>query len=170
VLAVNRQPVPEDTMRQRDQEAVVRSFELVVNGKTYHVEIGDTSGQPIEVLVDGTAYLVETIGSDSSAAPATAPTAIAVPRKPAAAPPARRAPVSRTGTAEGTKITAPMPGKILSIKVSAGDQVENEQVVCTLEAMKMEMAINATTSGTIVQVNVEPGQTVNHGDTLCVIG
>jgi len=150
----------------------VRTFELVIDSKTYQVEIGDTTQRPVEVTVNGKAYVVESINQRSSA-PALerpAPAAVATARPEVVPQTPRPAPRDRATAHGGTNITAPMPGKILSIKVKVGDQVEKEDVVCTLEAMKMEMAINATASGTIVQVSVEAGQTVNHGETLCVIG
>jgi biotin carboxyl carrier protein len=150
----------------------VRTFQLVIDGKTYRVEIGDTTERPIEVIVNGATYLVEALGGEPQKADrgVPAPASPAVSRQAAAPQSARPRAVDRVEIAEGTRVTAPMPGKILSIKVSVGEQVDTKDVVCTLEAMKMEMAINATTNGKIVQINVEAGQTVNHGDTLCVIG
>jgi biotin carboxyl carrier protein len=149
----------------------VRIFELAIDGKTYRVEIGDTTDRPIQVVVNGTTYLVEALSGEPQEADRSLPVPASptVSRQVATPQPARPRPVDRAATAKGTRITAPMPGKILSIKVSVGDQVDEQDVVCTLEAMKMEMAINATTGGKIVQINVEAGQTVNHGDTLCVI-
>lgn len=150
----------------------MRVFELVINGKTYQVEIGALSQSPIKVTVDGQEYAVEVVmgdASESASGIAVEPKGSIPSKMPAPTVP-RQAPKAKQTPADGAEITAPMPGKILSVTVSVGDHVEAGQVLCTLEAMKMEMAINSTTRGAIIEVSVEPGQTVNHGDTLCVIG
>ena len=67
-------------------------------------------------------------------------------------------------------MTAPMPGKILGVKASAGQAVKKGQVIVILEAMKMENEIFAPCAGTISSVAVAKGAAVNPGDVLCVIG
>ena len=62
-----------------------------------------------------------------------------------------------------------MPGKVLSVKVSVGDSVQDGDLVLLLEAMKMENEIFATGSGKVAQVRVSPGDSVNTGDVLLVI-
>jgi acetyl-CoA/propionyl-CoA carboxylase biotin carboxyl carrier protein len=66
-------------------------------------------------------------------------------------------------------MTAPMPGKILDVAVQIGDQVQRGQVLCALEAMKMKSPIRAPRTGTISQMQVTEGQTVEHGDLLFVV-
>ena len=65
-----------------------------------------------------------------------------------------------------TKVTAPMPGTILGVKVNPGDSVKKGQVLLILEAMKMENEIVAPVDGTIATVNVSKGTSVNAGDLL----
>ena len=84
----------------------------------------------------------------------------AAPAAPAAAPAAN---------VEGTKVTAPMPGTILDIKVKVGDEVSEGQVLLILEAMKMENDIPATKGGKVAAINVNKGDTVNSNDVLVVI-
>lgn len=72
-------------------------------------------------------------------------------------------------TAEGEKINAPMPGKILKVNVKAGDSVKKGDVMFILEAMKMENEIMAPRDGKVVEVNVSEGAAVNTGDVLSVI-
>jgi acetyl-CoA/propionyl-CoA carboxylase biotin carboxyl carrier protein len=70
--------------------------------------------------------------------------------------------------AEGESISAEMQGTILSVNVSGGDTVESGDVVCVLEAMKMENDVIAERGGTVKQVPVAEGQSVNQGDPLVV--
>jgi biotin carboxyl carrier protein len=63
-------------------------------------------------------------------------------------------------------IVAPMPGTILSVAVTVGQQIETGQVVCVLEAMKMKNPIRATHAGAVTEITVQAGQTVAHGELL----
>ena len=62
-----------------------------------------------------------------------------------------------------------MPGNILKVNVAAGQAVKEGQVLVVLEAMKMENEIFAPKSGTVAQVLVSKGSTVNTGDTMVVL-
>lgn len=66
-------------------------------------------------------------------------------------------------------VDCPITGKILEVKVEVGSKVEEGDVVCLLESMKMENPIFATASGTITEIAVTSGQTVKFGETLVVI-
>jgi biotin carboxyl carrier protein len=66
-------------------------------------------------------------------------------------------------------ITSPLPGKILSIKVAAGQAVKEGDLLLTIEAMKMENEIVATIDGTIEEVMVKDEETVQIGDSLISI-
>jgi len=68
------------------------------------------------------------------------------------------------------KVEAPMPGKILSVDVKVGSKVvEGETTLCVLESMKMENPLVAPVSGTVKEVKVTPGQTVQAGEVLAII-
>lgn len=112
------------------------------------------------ITVNGKAYdvAVEEIDGDSAPVVSAAPA-------PAAAAPAPAAPV-----ADGTKVTAPMPGTILDIKVSVGDTVEAGQAIMVLEAMKMENDVNAPCAGKILSINTTKSSAVETGAVLAVIG
>ena len=114
------------------------------------------------ITVNGKAYdvAVEEVGADSPASVVSAPVQAAP--APTAAP---AAPV-----AEGTKVSAPMPGTILDIKVAVGDTVEAGQAIVVLEAMKMENNINADRDGKIIEIKVHKGDSVLEGADLVVIG
>ena len=112
------------------------------------------------VNVNGTVYEVELeeITGAAAAAPVAAPAAAPAPAAPVAAAP--------TG---GEKVTAPMPGNILSVNVTAGQSVKRGQVLLVLEAMKMENEIMAPCDGVIASVNTSKGSAVESGALLCVI-
>ena len=71
--------------------------------------------------------------------------------------------------AAGEPVKSPMPGNILRIEVSQGQQVKEGDVLMVLEAMKMENEIVATKSGTIAQIAVSKGAVVETGAVLAVI-
>ncbi|MEA2009076.1 MAG: acetyl-CoA carboxylase biotin carboxylase subunit [Actinomycetota bacterium] len=73
-----------------------------------------------------------------------------------------------TGSGEGL-VTSPMQGTIVKVHHSAGEAVKAGDPVCVLEAMKMENEIKAPTSGDIVDLRVQPGDTVTAGAVLMVI-
>ncbi len=122
------------------------------------------------ITVNGNSYevMVEEVSADSAtpvAAPAPAP--VAAPKAAAPAPKAApAAPKAQTGAAGAIKVTSPMPGTILEVKVSAGQAVKKGDVVCVLEAMKMENEIPAPEDGTVASVNIQKGASVNAGDLL----
>lgn len=129
----------------------MRKFNITVNGKAYEVEVEEIGGAP-------------------SAAPAAAPAAPApAPSVQSAAPKAAPAPAPAAAPAGGTSVQAPMPGTILSVKVNVGDTVTEGQVLCILEAMKMENEIMAPKAGKVVAVSVSQGSSVNSGDALVSI-
>ena len=66
-------------------------------------------------------------------------------------------------------IEVPITGKIMEIKVSAGSQVKEGDVVCTIESMKMENPILSPVSGTVKEVRVSPAQVVKAGEVIAVI-
>ena len=102
----------------------------------------------------------------AAAAPASAP--VAAPAPVAAAPVA--APVAPAAApVAGEAVSAPMPGTILKVNVSAGQKVKSGDVLVVLEAMKMENEIMAPTDGTVAQVATSKGASVNTGDTLVVL-
>ena len=68
-----------------------------------------------------------------------------------------------------TNVEAPMVGKILKVEKNVGDQVEEDEVVVVMEAMKMEIPIVAPTSGVLKEIKVTPGQAVTAEEVLAVI-
>jgi len=66
-------------------------------------------------------------------------------------------------------IVTPMQGTVLAVEVADGEQVEAGQVICVVEAMKMENEITAHRAGVVTGLAVEPGQAVTSGQTICVV-
>ena len=66
-------------------------------------------------------------------------------------------------------IEVPLTGKITSVNVKAGDSVEEGDVICLLESMKMENPILAPVSGTISEISIDVEQVVKPGQTIAVI-
>ena len=118
-------------------------YKVTLNGRTYEVE----------VVADKAMLIDEYAAVAPAAAPVAAPAAgaaapVAAPAAPAAAG------VNVTG---GTTIAAPMPGNILKVAVSAGQTVKEGDLICVLEAMKMENEIYAPCSGTVTDLPIAKG-------------
>lgn len=116
------------------------------------------------ITVNGNTYEVYVEEADASSAPVAAP--VAATAAPAAKPAAPKAAPVAGGA---NKVTAPMPGTVLQVKVSQGQSVKKGDVICVLEAMKMENDIPAPCDGVIASVNVQKGASVNAGDVLASI-
>ena len=123
-------------------------YKVTLKGRTYEVEV-----------INGEARLLDEY--DAVAAPAL------VAATPVAAP---AAPTATAVTGAGEAVSAPMPGTILKVNVQNGQAVKEGDVLCVLEAMKMENEIMAPRSGTVTQVVTTKGTSVNTGDVLVVIG
>ena len=130
-------------------------YKVTLNGRTYEVEVEA-----------GKAMLIDEYAAIAPAAPAAAPVAAApVAAAPVAAPAAGGVTVSG-----GETVAAPMPGNILKVAVSVGQSVKEGDLICVLEAMKMENEIYAPCAGTISSLPIAKGSTVDTGATLCTIG
>jgi 3-methylcrotonyl-CoA carboxylase alpha subunit len=77
-------------------------------------------------------------------------------------------PLAHAGEAaqEGGRLTAPMPGKVVSFAVKAGDKVKAGQALAVMEAMKMEHTISAPQDGTVAELLYAPGDQVTEGAEL----
>ncbi|MHB8651109.1 MAG: acetyl/propionyl/methylcrotonyl-CoA carboxylase subunit alpha [Gaiellaceae bacterium] len=80
----------------------------------------------------------------------------------------RRGERARAGAAgAGGAIVSPMQGTVLSIAVGEGDAVEARQVICIVEAMKMENEVRAPHAGVVAELSVAAGQAVTSGQVIC---
>lgn len=145
-------------------------YVATINGKKYEVEVEkleaykslDRNGvaAPAAPVLPASAP----VQRPAAAAPVAAAPAPAPAPAPAVAPaPAAAAP------AGATTVEAPMPGKILNIKVSEGQAVKFGEVVVIMEAMKMETEIVAPADGTVSKILVKAGDSVDTGAALVAL-
>ena len=127
----------------------MKNYTITVNGNVYEVTV--------EEGFTGAASAPKAAAPTPKAAPAAAPKAAPAPAAAPAAP------------AGAVAVTAPMPGKILGVKASAGQAVKRGQVLLILEAMKMENEIVAPQDGTVATINVAVGDSVEPGATLATL-
>lgn len=119
----------------------MKNYTITVNGNVYDVTVEE--------------------GESTGVSPAAAPVA-----KKAAPAPKAAAPAGAQGS---IKVNAPMQGKILSVKASAGQAVKKGEVLLILEAMKMENEIVAPEDGTVASINVSEGDKVESGAVVATL-
>lgn len=122
----------------------MKNYTITVNGNVYDVTVEE--------------------GTSTGAAPAAAPKA--APKAAPAAAPKAAAPAGAQGS---VTVAAPMPGKILAVKATAGQAVKKGDVLLVLEAMKMENDIVAPQDGTVASINAAVGDSVESGATLATL-
>ena len=116
-------------------------YQVTVSGRTFDVQLdGDAA------VVSGKRYPFSVSAGEAAEGPAA---------------PAPEA---------GTQVCSELPGKVLAVDVSTGDQVTEGQRVLLLEALKMEIEVKAPRAGAITTVAVESGQQIRTGDLLLSIG
>ena len=82
---------------------------------------------------------------------------------------ASSAPKKVTKTTGSTEVKAPMPGLALRFNVKVGDTVKKDQVLCVMEAMKMENEIYSPCDGTVASINVNQGDQLQGGDVIMTL-
>jgi biotin carboxyl carrier protein len=152
-----------------------REFSLTLDNITYKIVIDGNSvlvnGQPFivgfedeKVLVDGTAYDIKLEAQEAIVGGIAYDLSIEGLKEEKAGPRAAPATVSTEGA-----VTAIMPGKIIRVMVAQGDEVAEGDVVCILEAMKMENELKAPRAGLVKALYAAPGQDVEAGAVLAEI-
>lgn len=126
----------------------MKNYTITVNGTPYNVTVEEGAAAPVQ----------------AAPAPAAAPTPA-----PVAAPAPAPAPATAGGTEGSVKVEAPMPGTILDVKAAVGSSVTSGQVLCILEAMKMENEIVAPQDGTVASVAVNKGDSVEAGQVIITL-
>lgn len=123
------------------------NYSLIVDNRSFEVDVDSTEDE-YRVLVDGRSYHVDLVDE-------------------------RR--VRLGGIQSGIqlqgrqKVSVPMPGKVIAVLVSEGDEVEKGQGLVIVEAMKMENEVRSPIDGSVAQVNVKAGDAVEAGALLLVV-
>lgn len=136
----------------------MRRLKVKVNGQWYDVELGDIYQSPVEVTVDGGQYLIELEGSAGGTT--AAPLGI---KKLASSPQPGLRSISQ---GSDSNVRCPLPGKVLSISVKKGQNLEEGDEICSLESMKMEQSIRSSRRGIVKSVKIKRNQNLKTGAVL----
>ena len=120
------------------------------------------------ITVNGVAYSVSVEETAAGAAPVAA-AAPAAPAAPKAAPAPAAAPKAAAGAAGAVAVKAPMPGNILKVNVTQGQAVKSGDVLCVLEAMKMQSNYKVSSDCVVKDILVQEGDAVNANQELIIL-
>jgi len=121
----------------------MKKYKIKLNNKVYEVEVEEVEEN--QIIEKTTSEIQETTQKQQSNMP-------------------------EQSSSSNDCIKAPMPGKIVSVQVKEGEVVKKGQVVCILEAMKMENEIVSPKDGKIASISMNQGQNVSATDALMCIG
>lgn len=119
---------------------MLKTYKININGKGYEVEVK-------EILINNEEIIKEV--------------------KPVENIQVKESPIVSAGT--GEMVEAPMPGKIVDIKVKVGDSIKEGDLIAVIEAMKMETDLYSTKTGVVKAVNVTKGSQINTGDVIITL-
>ncbi|GAB4500733.1 MAG: biotin/lipoyl-binding protein [Anaerolineales bacterium] len=134
-------------------------YNVRIGENHYEVEIDDLNTRPIRAKIGNEWFEVT---PEAPAAPQTLP----APQPGSAARSSIPAAAGPLSPKDGNTLTAPLPGVLTEINVSAGDSVSAGQQLCVIKAMKMKNAIRATRAGKVAKVLAAAGQQVAHRQAL----
>jgi biotin carboxyl carrier protein len=171
-------------------------YKISVNDQKFEIEIRDIKEGIAQVNVNGHPFdvLIENYEGIATGSPSLDPAPLRVtepviPTTPTPSPSPKPAPTpprvtsAATGRVEAPaaspapkkvqavgEIVAPIPGRIMEVKVKVGDMVSKGQTVATMEAMKMENNIASTTDGFVQEIRVQKDSEVATGEVIMIIG
>jgi biotin carboxyl carrier protein len=157
----------EGNPHQVEMERTEKGFDCIVNGEAFSLDVVMTARDVLSILHNGRHYeakreyslLGEThiiVGSERFAAEVRDPRSLR----------SRRTAGAEAGPA---KIIAPMPGIVIRLLVSQGDEVEVGQGVAVVEAMKMQNELKSSKKGKVTRIAVKEAAAVNAGDLLAIV-
>jgi len=121
-------------------------FTVIINDRVYRCALEESPGGAVEVIVNGERFPVAARDKKHL-----------------------RGQAGAAAASGQVKLSAPMPGKVVRVLLSAGDEVAARQGVMVVEAMKMQNEVQSPKAGKIAEIKVVEGQTVNAGEVLAVI-
>jgi len=134
-------------------------FTIKIAGRSHRVELNKVNrNTQFSIKINRKAYTVQYETTRILPSPTLKPPFPMLERKP-----------YTKNVSEKGVVTAPMPGKVVLLKVKIGDAVHVGEPLCVLEAMKMENEITSPISGVVTEVKVSEGATVNIGETMVVV-
>ena len=143
-----------------------KKFTISINGKSYEISIGDITSSPISVFADGKEYkvelkndFIEKTGAEISNTDDISEVKINK----------KNDSIIETNQVEDGTVRAPMPGVIIEIKVSKGDDVKKGDILMILESMKMENSIKTSVDGIVSSIFISQGDSVQFGQSLMEI-
>lgn len=136
----------------------MKKFKFTIQGNQYDVEVHSFEDNIAKVEVNGTKYNVEVHKE------VTQPKTPVLMRTEVPQP--RRSETKIKKSIGASQIKAPLPGNIMQIFVSTGDEVKKGEKLLLYEAMKMENSIVAERDGAVTAIKVQPGDSVLEGDVL----
>jgi biotin carboxyl carrier protein len=137
----------------------MRQVEVTLAGRQHVVEFTSLNHTPLEVRVDGEAYLVELDGLHTNS-----PHVRSVRLKPIT-----KTLQLSTQSDNPKEVRAPMVGKVVRLYVEIGQMVNTGDPLCIIEAMKMEQTISCAHSGVIKELLVESGWVLTQGDLILTL-
>lgn len=167
-----------------------KGFSVDINGKEYRASLEGTSGNTIQVVVEGNLYFIELPNEPTTSkidAVINERSRIIesqdifgskkiIITKESNAPLQKESiineikPSSQKPSKSAEGILAPMPGKVVAVAKKVGDTISVGDVVVILEAMKMENEITSNKDGKVTEVRVKEGESVDAHDVLVVVG
>jgi len=172
------EPMPPE-LKPRTLEDIKKEDELIAKAKAGKLAEKAEKATPskgvgaraFNVFVEGDCYRVEVEAVEGPSAASAAAPSNAAPQAAASTPAAAKAPAPRKPTSvDGSPVVAPMPAMVVRYAVMEGDRVKAGDAVVVVETMKMEIVIDSPRDGVVRSVLCKPGERVEQGETLVVIG
>jgi biotin carboxyl carrier protein len=144
-------------------------FAVTLDGTTHHVDVARISGHTLSLIVDRVWPADATVTPDPSGGQLTVhvagtPVTVALNGR------SRYGRKAERATESGPqRLAAPMPGKVVRVLAKTGESVRARQPLVVVEAMKMENELRASHDGTVAEVHVREGMSVEAGALLLVI-
>ena len=132
----------------------MKTYRFNISGNDYEVTVNGVEEGCASVTVNGVDYDV-TFQEDSPSLPSESH----IEPSPAVC-------VSAPAGTSDFKVTAPIPGTVISVAVTPGQRVRKGETVAVIEAMKMENDITAEREGTVCAVHAKPGDSLSEGDAI----